>query len=462
MPVRPLIADSTHRDRGQGNAFRFYGVTGIPRFPRHFWCLWFIPLSFTLLHMTMNLTHYFRILVSSIGVRHSRFEDDLMIDDLMVGGQFEPSAYREVNKWKKVVDFSDTSLSEPIYPAVRAGKNCFAINRIHDSLSEPLPNIKGKWVVNHSLPAPYWDVSCPFIIKNFNCATYRGKFAHYAERTRALKFVPDASGVRCHLETFDGDRFLRKLLGRHLEFIGDSITQQHFVSTTCRLLLWVDWAATNRFWEQYHADIAAPSCSSRKGRLTNAQPANSNNKPDATNWRCYSRYKKVIEGNELRTNHTTCVFFRTGTRICYRGALTSRTAMHYLSRRWGPEVIVVANAGAHIALNEYRSRLSDIAKALNLRPFERRPLVFYREYVAQHKTLDGSQCEASLLGDTHESKRASIEREVLLAESIPMLHTYESSLPLGKAHTRDCQHWCQPGLPDFWSLLTYNAFIHRL
>ena len=349
----------------------------------------------------------------------------------------------------------------------RSARNCFFPSLAASGAteggrsSEPLPRISGNFVLNHSTVAPYWSLSCPFEVKEYSCALSGKQHAQNAEQSRALQFIPIENG-HCSFDAFDGERFLRALGSRHLEFIGDSVTQQHFIATACRLLRWVDWRETNRFWLKSHVDISASSCSQTEVAKR------------ASDWGCRPRYLATMRGDSRRSNQTSCIFFRvpgprdiTVTRMCFRGPLTRRVAALYLRSRFGSNVVVVASAGREYP-DAYRATLRTMLSSINARGCRDRPFLLWREHVAEH-TWDASSrrphtrrssspCQQSITRKSSSHTRVLIERQELMGHHIPTLRTFDSSVMLGWAHVGDsCIFYCMPGLPDFWSTLLHNA-----
>ena len=130
-----------------------------------------------------------------------------------------------------------------------------------------LPSLEGVWREapdDQSLePPPYWDMSCPFEMGHYSCVHHGDGRSHAAQAalSRRLRYAPH----NCSLPRFEGDAFARLLRegGRHVEFFGDSVTRQHFISLTCQLLPAVDWRETMRFWANNHPDVKTGSPSAR-------------------------------------------------------------------------------------------------------------------------------------------------------------------------------------------------------
>ena len=335
---------------------------------------------------------------------------------------------------------------------------------------ERMPPLRGKWIQDQDNVAPYWGLSCPFEMNHYSCAPRQGDpRSPHAEHSRALRYVPDV----CRLDPFDGPGFVQSMNGRHIEFMGDSITRQHFISVVCQLLPSVDWSATNSFWAHNHGDAAAPECTSHAPAPTSA-----------ASWACRRRYTGVL-ANVRRPNNTACVFLTTGTRVCYRGML-SRGVNQYLAR-FSNNVLVVANAGLHSGQATYQPVIENLVTKYKSIECGQRPILVYREHIAQHfkGNKDGSfarmehvrqsstpvlsvPCRARI-DDRQLQARVKIERRVLAQANIPLLPVYDASSDVGCAHigaqakgTADCTHYCQPGVPDYWAQLLSNLVRHGI
>ncbi|KAG6419431.1 hypothetical protein SASPL_121653 [Salvia splendens] len=86
----------------------------------------------------------------------------------------------------------------------------------------------GEWVVDASYPY-YLSSQCPFIEEQFDC---RLKGRPDTDYTR-YRWQPSAAG--CLLPRLNGEEFLRKLKGKQMMFVGDSLSLNQWQSLTCML-----------------------------------------------------------------------------------------------------------------------------------------------------------------------------------------------------------------------------------
>ena len=363
----------------------------------------------------------------------------------------------------KIIIPGQTSHSDS--PAENRSQSCLKFSNGELRMS----SFTGQWIQNYSVDrvASYWAMSCPFEIRSYSCASSEGKFGNqHALYSRSLRFNPRG----CQLDSFDRQRFVTYLNGRHLEFFGDSMTRQHFISVLCHLLPYVDWSATNRFWGRNHHDVHAPGC----GKDVTAPKS-------SDKWPCHQRYHGVMV-NPHRANNTACIFLTTGSRVCYRGFL-SHFVNQYMNH-FNNNVLIVANAGLHGGTNDYRIVLENFVTKYEAIEKSKRPFVVYREHAAQHfkGRRDGSfqkrvhvnkgnagsnlpldvPCQASIDNGPTDS-RVRYEEQVVSRAKIPILLTYEATKATGCAHIGtqstgivDCTHFCLPGVPDNWTELLFN------
>ncbi|XP_042514401.1 protein trichome birefringence-like 38 [Macadamia integrifolia] len=85
---------------------------------------------------------------------------------------------------------------------------------------------EGSWVMDESYPL-YDSSACPFIRKEFDCQKYGRPDQLYLK----YKWQPK----ECDLPRFDGGDFLRRLKGKMIMFVGDSVSLNHWESLTCLL-----------------------------------------------------------------------------------------------------------------------------------------------------------------------------------------------------------------------------------
>ncbi|XP_061366438.1 protein trichome birefringence-like 3 [Gastrolobium bilobum] len=88
----------------------------------------------------------------------------------------------------------------------------------------------GKWVFNHSMKPLYSDISCPYIDRQFSCIKNGRKDSDYPY----WEWQPED----CTLPQFNPQLALKKLRGKRLLFVGDSLQRNQWESFVC-LVEWV-------------------------------------------------------------------------------------------------------------------------------------------------------------------------------------------------------------------------------
>ncbi|XP_015961009.1 protein trichome birefringence-like 3 isoform X2 [Arachis duranensis] len=88
----------------------------------------------------------------------------------------------------------------------------------------------GKWVFNHSIKPLYSDISCPYIERQFSCVKNGRNDTDYMH----WEWQPED----CNLPRFNPELALRKLQGKRLMFVGDSLQRNQWESFVC-LVEWI-------------------------------------------------------------------------------------------------------------------------------------------------------------------------------------------------------------------------------
>ncbi|KAK8476670.1 hypothetical protein V6N13_149196 [Hibiscus sabdariffa] len=95
--------------------------------------------------------------------------------------------------------------------------------------SEECDITRGKWVFNRSSKPLYTDRSCPYVERQYSCEKNGQLELDY----RHWEWQPDD----CYLPKFDPEVALKKLRGKRLVFVGDSLQRSQWESFVCM----VEW-----------------------------------------------------------------------------------------------------------------------------------------------------------------------------------------------------------------------------
>ncbi|CAH8363336.1 unnamed protein product [Eruca vesicaria subsp. sativa] len=92
----------------------------------------------------------------------------------------------------------------------------------------PCDLFSGRWIHNPKPPNPLYDETCPFHRNSWNCL--RNKRENMGA-INSWRWAPDS----CELSRVDPTRFLRKMRGKRIGFVGDSLNENFVVALMCVL-----------------------------------------------------------------------------------------------------------------------------------------------------------------------------------------------------------------------------------
>ncbi|WOK92683.1 protein trichome birefringence-like 5 [Canna indica] len=339
---------------------------------------------------------------------------------------------------------------------------------------------QGRWVRDEEERYPlYKPGSCPYVDEAFSCQENGRRDSEY------LKWRWKPYG--CDLPRFNGTDFLKRLRGKRLMFIGDSMNRNQFESMLC--LLWEALPDKSRMYETRGYKIT-------KGRgYFIFKFADYDCTIEFV--RSHFLVKEGVRINRLGNSNPTLMIDR-----------IDKTA-----NRWRKADILVFNTGhwwthgktargknyfqeggvlypQFDATEAYRKAINTWGAWIdkNVKPTKR--LIIYRGYSASHfrggdwdsgGTCNGEKdpIKTGAFLDSYPVKMKIVE-EVISRMRVPVVllnvtkltnyrkdghpSVYSKKRTEGEKMSKrrqDCSHWCLPGIPDAWNELIYATILQK-
>ncbi|XP_057954746.1 protein trichome birefringence-like 43 [Malania oleifera] len=319
---------------------------------------------------------------------------------------------------------------------------------------------QGRWVEDDSYPL-YDASNCPFIEKQFDCQKNGRPDKGYLK----YRWQPAA----CNLTPFDGAGLLRRLRGKSMMFVGDSLSLNQWQSLTCMLHTAVPYANYTSVRAGGLSTFAFPAYNAKVMFSRNAFLVDIVGTPSGRILRLDSIHEgKLWKDKDVLIFNTWHWWLHTG-------------------RKQPWDLIGEGNATYTDMdrLVAYKKGLTTWAKWVDSNVDLAKTKVFFQGVSPDHS--NGSDWgEPRRMGCEEETKPMEggkyypggrhpaevVVEEVLRTMSKPvyLLNVTALSLLRKDAHPSvhghgghrdmDCSHWCLAGLPDTWNQLLFAALLH--
>ncbi|XP_020209084.1 protein trichome birefringence-like 43 isoform X1 [Cajanus cajan] len=321
---------------------------------------------------------------------------------------------------------------------------------------------QGNWVIDDSYPL-YNTSQCPFIIKEFDCQKNGRPDQLYVK----YRWQPKS----CNLPRFNGEDFLRRLRGKSILFVGDSLSLNQWQSLTCMLHIAVPHANYTSVRTGGLSTFTFPSYDVKVMLSRNAFLVDTVNES-------IGRVLKLdsIEGGKMWKGNDILIF----------------DSWHWWLHVGRKQPWDFIQEGNHTykdmdRLVAYEKGLKTWAKWVEDNVDPNKTRVFFQGVSPDH--LNGAKwgqpsarfCEGQTVpvfgfeypGGTHPAELVlekvlggmSKSKHVYLLNITTLSQMRKDGHPSVYGHgghrDMDCSHWCLPGLPDTWNLLLYAALLQN-
>ncbi|PIN05967.1 hypothetical protein CDL12_21491 [Handroanthus impetiginosus] len=307
---------------------------------------------------------------------------------------------------------------------------------------------QGNWVLDRSYPL-YDSGQCPFIESQFDCQKNGRPDKEY------MKYKWQPTG--CTLSRFNGVDFLRKLKGKKLMFVGDSLSLNQWQSLTCMLHVALPYAKYTSRTIKGLSTFTFPDYDVSLMFCRNAFLVDIVNEPRGSVLRLDSIGNgKIWRGTDVLIFDTWHWWLHTGRKQPWDWIVDGKSIVKDMNR-----------------LVAYEKALNTWAKWVDSNVDPTKTQVFFQGVSPDHASGQGSS-GTTCAGQTRPLKGpgsphpAEVVLEKILREMgkpVFLLNTtrlsqlridgHPSVYGHGGHRDMDCSHWCLSGVPDIWNEFLY-------
>ncbi|XP_061370416.1 protein trichome birefringence-like 43 [Gastrolobium bilobum] len=318
----------------------------------------------------------------------------------------------------------------------------------------------GSWVIDDSYPL-YESSVCPFIEKEFDCQKNGRPDKLY------LKFRWQPIG--CNLPRFNGEDFLRRLRGKSVLFVGDSLSLNQWQSLTCMLHTAVPNAKYTSVRIGDLSTFTFPSYDVKLMFSRNAFLVDTVSESIGRVLKLDSlEAGKLWKGTDILIFDTWHWWLHTGRKQPWDFIQEGNHTFEDMNR-----------------LVAFERGLKTWAKWVEDNVLPNKTRVFFQGVSPDHLNAakwgqPGARfCEGQMLpvfglkypGGAHpaelmlERVLGAMSKPVYLLNITTLSQLRKEGHPSVYGHgghrDMDCSHWCLPGVPDTWNMLLYAALIQN-
>ncbi|KAI4342450.1 hypothetical protein MLD38_027077 [Melastoma candidum] len=319
---------------------------------------------------------------------------------------------------------------------------------------------QGSWVMDESYVPLYNSTNCPFLEGEFNCQRNGRPDSLYLK----YRWKPRS----CNLPRFNGLELLKRLRGKKILFVGDSLSLNQWQSLTCMLHVTVPKLSYSLTREAGVSTFAVPALGvsivlsrnaflvdvvqEKIGRILKLDSIDNGNAWkgydilvfNSWHWWLHKGSKQpwdyIQSGKTIRKDMDRVVAFKEGL----------RTWSKWVDANINPsatEVFFQGISPTHYNGEEWNASQSTTCYGQTL-PVTglQYPAGLPPPAVAVNEVLDGTRT-VSLLNITALSQ--------LRKDGHPSMYGFDG------ARGNDCSHWCLPGIPDTWNELLSAMLLNN-